>query len=72
LNEALLGIKIPDVSNFITQKDMENAINSIDLTIYATKTYVEELFDSINVPEGTTGMIALTRDEILNICKIIL
>lgn len=51
---------------------MENAINSIDLTIYATKTYVEELFDSINVPEGTIGMIALTRDEILNICKIIL
>mgnify|MGYP002512211576 CR=1 FL=1 len=30
LAEAILGIKIPDVSNFVTQKEIDKAINAID------------------------------------------
>ena len=40
-----------------------------DATNYATKTYVEELIDGLEMPEGTAGMVALTHEEILDICK---
>ena len=66
LNEAILGIAIPDVSNFVTYQELENAILAIpapDLSSYATKNYVEELFLQLD------EMIALTTEEILNICK---
>lgn len=41
----------------------------IDLTDYATKVEVQEMIDAIEIPEGSAGMIALTKDEILTICK---
>lgn len=40
-----------------------------DLDQYATKDYVQELIDGIEMPEGTAGMVALTEQEILDICK---
>ena len=78
LNEAILGIKIPDVSNFITKEELEATIKAIDLTKYALKTdldqyatitYVDDAIAAIELPEGSIGMIALTTEEILEICK---
>ena len=72
LNEAILGIKIPDVSNYITKEELDKAILAIptpDLTNYATKEYVQELINAIEMPEGASGMMALTEEEILTICK---
>lgn len=40
-----------------------------DLTKYATKDEVKEMIDAIEMPDGTSGMIALTDEEILVICK---
>ncbi len=40
-----------------------------DLSEYATQAYVQELIESIEMPEGNSGMIAMTTEEILNICK---
>ena len=45
LNEAILGITIPDVSGFVTQEDIDKAIAAIkfpepDLTAYAKKTEI--------------------------------
>lgn len=42
---------------------------NVDLTKYATKAEVKELIDAIEMPEGTAGMVALTDEEILAICK---
>lgn len=61
-----------NLSNYATLAELQNAINSIpkvDLTEYATKAYVQELIDAIEMPEGTIGMAALTKQEILDICK---
>lgn len=74
LNEALLGIKIPDVSGFATKIELENAIKAIpipevDLSNYATQTYVQDLIKELEMPEGISEMIALTTEEILDICK---
>ena len=41
----------------------------VDLTDYATKVEVQEMIDAIEMPEGTVGMVALTEDEVLAICK---
>ena len=41
----------------------------VDLTNYATKAEVQEMIDAIEMPEGTVGMVALTEDEVLAICK---
>lgn len=41
----------------------------VDLTDYATKEEVQEMIDAIEMPEGSVGMVALTTDEILTICK---
>ena len=68
LNEAILGINIPDVSGFATKEELEAAILAIpapDLSAYATKTYVDDLLVSLGLHE----MIALTHEEILDICK---
>ena len=43
--------------------------SNVDLSNYATKAEVKELIDAIEMPEGTSGMIALTNEEILEICK---
>lgn len=42
---------------------------STDLTEYATVNYVKELLNSLELPEGTSDMVAMTKEEILNICK---
>ena len=42
---------------------------NVDLTDYATKAEVKEMIDAIEMPEGTAGMVALTDEEILEICK---
>ena len=41
----------------------------VDLSKYATKEYVQSEIANIKLPEGNTNMIALTKEEILNICK---
>ena len=40
-----------------------------DLAGYATEIYVQELFSTINLPGEATDMIALSREEILEICN---
>jgi hypothetical protein len=44
-------------------------IGEADLTGYATKAYVQELIDSLEMSGGTNDMIALTNEEILELCK---
>lgn len=43
--------------------------SDVDLTNYPTKTEVQEMIDAIEMPEGTSDMIALTEEEVLAICK---
>ena len=40
-----------------------------DLYGYATEQYVQELIEQLEMSNGTTNMIALTKSEILEICK---
>ena len=52
LSEALLNIKIPDVSDFVTQKEIDDAIAAIqfpevDLTDYATKEFVQQSIEDL-------------------------
>lgn len=49
--------------------DAKPISEGVDLDQYATKDYVQELIDGIEMPEGTAGMVALTDQEILDICK---
>lgn len=56
LTEAILGIKIPDVSNFVTQKEIDKAIDAIDfpkpdLTPYAKKTDIPDVTSLISQEE---------------------
>lgn len=44
-------------------------IASPDLQDYATIEYVKALIDELEMPEGTAGMVALTTEEVLDICK---
>lgn len=73
--EAQLGNNIEvDFSNYYTKSEVDKKFNNIeypttDLTSYATKAYVQELINSLEMPEGATGMIALTHEEILELCK---
>ena len=56
----------------VTKEELDKAILAIpipNLTNYATKEYVQELINAIEMPEGAAGMIALTEEEILAICK---
>lgn len=43
--------------------------SSSDLTDYATKQYVEELIEGIEIPDNTFEMTPLLEEEILDICK---
>lgn len=49
--------------------DVKPINGETDLDQYATKDYVQELIDGIEMPDGTAGMVALTEQEILDICK---
>lgn len=69
LNEALLGIKIPDVSSFVTQKEIDESIAKIkfpepDLTPYALKSELPSL-------EGlaTESFVQSKIDELMNTPK---
>lgn len=66
-------IASPDLAGYATEEfvkqEITNVNGNIDFSDYATKTYVEELIEQLEMPEGITGMIALTEQEILNICQ---
>lgn len=73
-NEAELTKKaaksdIPDVSNLQPKGDYALKNEIPDVSNFATHEEVQDLIDAIEMPEGTSGMIALTEEEILNICK---
>lgn len=73
-NEAELTKKaaksdIPDVSNLQPKGDYALKNEIPDVSDFATHEEVQDLIDAIEIPEGTSGMIALTEEEILNICK---
>ena len=53
---------------FIGEVDT-GVIASPSLTGYATEQYVQELIQELEMPEGAANMIALTAQEILDICK---
>lgn len=40
-----------------------------NLNLYASKTYVQELVDNLQIPDDVSTMIALTEQEVLDICK---
>ena len=52
-----------------TFETQEVSGNASDLTDYATKQYVEELIESIEMPDGAVGITSLSENEILDICK---
>lgn len=60
---------IPDISNLQPKGDyaLKNEIPNVSK--FATHDEVQELIGAIEMPEGSSGMIALTEEEILNICK---
>ena len=61
--------EIPDVSDLQPKGDYALKKDIPDVGEFATRTEVQDLIDAIEMPEGTSGMIALTEEEILNICK---
>lgn len=66
-NQTLIYVLVENDSQTFDLKPIGG--ESTDLTNYATKTYVQELIDGIEMPEGAAGMVALTDEEILDICK---
>ena len=57
-----------NLSAYYTKTEVDTKIQE-DLEGYATKTYVNELIDDLEIPDDTSDMIALTHEEILDICK---
>ncbi len=65
-------IASPSLAGYATEEFVNNQIAQIqypDLSEYATRAYVQEVVASLEMPEGSVGMIALTTEEILAICK---
>lgn len=58
------------VNALLKEIDLSAYATKEDLTVYATKKYVDDLIDALEMPEGGSGMIAMTEEEILEICKI--
>ena len=63
-----------DLSSYATKNYVEEIIGNlqipdINLSDYATKQYVQDLIKDLGMIEGTINMIALTHEEILDICK---
>lgn len=74
LNEAILGIIIPDVSEFATKTELEAAIKAIpapDLTLYATKKELQQAIANIP-PVDFTGYATETfvKNEINKIPEV--
>lgn len=72
-------IASPSLAGYATEEYVNSILKDIDLsayatkedlTVYATKKYVDDLIDALELPEGGSGMMAMTEDEILEICKI--
>lgn len=61
--------EIPDVSDLQPKGDYALKKDIPDVSNFATHEEVQDLIDAIEMPGGTSGMIALTEEEILNICK---
>ena len=57
-----------DLSAYYTKTEVDTKIQE-DLEGYATKTYVNGLINDLEIPDDTSDMIALTHEEILDICK---
>ena len=62
-------IASPSLAGYATEDFVKFQMENLDLVEYATKTYVQDLIEQLEMPEGTINMIALTTDEILAICK---
>lgn len=65
LNAAIGKIIIPDVSGFVTQADIDKAIQAIpkvDLSPYATKKEMQEAIKQIDIPEVDLTPYALKKD----------
>ena len=64
-------IASPSLAGYATEDFVKQEITivKIDVSDYATKDYVQELIDALDFPGGATGLIALTQQEILDICK---
>ena len=57
-----------DLSAYYTKPEVDTKIQE-DIDGYATKTYVNGLINDLEIPDDTSDMIALTHEEILDICK---
>lgn len=69
-NDTCHNDLVPDpIARRIDEKIGSINIPEVDLSNYATQTYVQELIEGLELPEGIPEMIALTTEEILNICK---
>ena len=64
-------IASPSLAGYATEDFVKQEITKveIDLSNYATKDYVQELIDALDFPDGPIGLIPLTEQEILDICK---
>lgn len=65
LNTAISKIIIPDVSNFVTQADIDKAIQAIpevDLTSYVTDKELQEAIKKIDIPKVDLTPYALKKD----------
>lgn len=62
-------IASPNLAGYATEDFVKSQLKNLDLTEYAKKTYVQDLIEQLEMPEGTINMIALTTEEILAICK---
>lgn len=63
--------EIPDVSNFQVKGEYVLKTEMPDVSQFATHEEVQEMLNELEIPEGSgNNVIALTEDEIINICKI--
>lgn len=65
LTTAISKIIIPDVSNFVTQKEIDEAIEAIpevNLTAYATKEELQEAIKNIDFPTVDLSLYALKSE----------
>lgn len=69
LAKKALKTDIPDISNLQPKGDYALRKDIPDVSNFTTHKEVQDLINAIEMPEGASGMIALTEEEILNICK---
>ena len=72
VNRVLSDLSKLDLSAYATRKELNEAILGIkipDVSNFITRDEVKELIDSLELPDGATGMIALSKEEVLTICR---